>query len=169
MYREQGQEVDYIDARNSYDPKEPWHEHIRMDDNGELVIPVSEVYNVMIENEQLRQTLYYNQTSENNVFANQIINNSNITKGVVRTEVKKVASNHSVTEKDLYNYMYDIAKTMFYIELPKHTNESKLTQYWRAGALPLLFMVVRLYDVVAHNYKHAQKFAKLPENKPIKF
>jgi hypothetical protein len=114
----------------------------------------------MIENEHLRQMLYYNQTSETNVFANQIVNQLNITKGVIRQKIKDVASKHHINEKDLYNHMYRIATNIYFVELPKHTNESKLTQYWRAGALPLLYMIVDLYDNVAWSFKTAQKIPK---------
>ena len=75
------------------------------------VVPVSDVEHIMVENEELRNTLYTEQCTLSNHVSRMIIYYSKASTGEIVKHIKGMSRQHGIPIKDLYDILYKKANS----------------------------------------------------------
>lgn len=153
-----GQVVDY-DKRVAYYVVDRYANRVFEDQDGEPAMKLEDVEALIIENEQLKDTLYHKESEHYTKSAESIRDNvdqstSNILRiiNLIEAETKK-----TLTGKDCFNIIYKLMAFEYNIdfkECPAHT--SKLNWLWENGYAPHMSMYANLLlSLVRHWKRHA--------------
>lgn len=155
----QGDEQDVIDYRVSYSPEVTnWQSKCRLDDNGDVVVPYDVVEQLFVENEMLRETLYINQNSAYSRAVTQIgqltgHSTSHVIKAADRIEN---LSGGILSAKEVYGFLYRIMESNYRVTFKyRKSRESKLQYLWRTGNLPIMSMLIHIFEMFLRNLKAA--------------
>ena len=102
------------------------------------VVPVSDVEHIMLENEELRNTLYTEQCTLSNHVSRQITYYSNLTTSTIKKQIKRISNQHKIPTKDLYDLLFGM--------VPSEDDLVTLQDYWDVGYLPLLSMYAQIME-----------------------
>jgi hypothetical protein len=137
-----------------------WDSKVVIDPETQMAyVPLEEVESIMIENEELRETLY-TQYIEPEERAHETITRmvGNSTSGILN-KIRHIESwsNNAITGKDIFGFIYTIIVNEYHIDLNScPPNKSKLQYIWSIGALPIVsFQVELLYHLVQYQRKMA--------------
>ena len=146
----EGREQDYIDHRTVYCPRELdinkyviWSEDLQ-----DMVVPLDRINEIMLENENLRETLYINQHAEYNRNVKHLYFLMGESTSGVQATVRNIEqlSRGSLKQRDIYKILYDFLSHEFSIAWTVRAHESKLQFLWRIGRLPLVSISARLLE-----------------------
>jgi hypothetical protein len=153
----EGQENEYIDQRTQYDAMETdWSRHVTNGTNGGM-IPVKVVEQIMVENEQLRQTIYANQSYHHSAVLNQLYQNfGHSTSQIIKTADQIEQYTKGVMKaQDCFRFIYQAIEHNFSLGFDlRRKGESKLQYGWRIGLLPIISMYMSaLHSVVMTTFR----------------
>ena len=112
------------------------------------VVPVTDVEHIMIENEELRNTLYTEQCTLSNHVSRMLIYYSKSNTSDVKKQIKSMSIQHNIPIKDLYDLVFSI--------LPKDDDLVTLYDYWSAGCLPILSVHIQIIQYTLDLLKPAE-------------
>lgn len=130
-----------------YDDRVLFHPTLKQEFNVEVgadgitpVIPASDVEQIMLENEELRNTLYTEQCTLSNHISRMLIFYSKSSTGEIKRSVSSISTNHNIPEKDLYKLIFNM--------LPADDDLVTLQDYWREGFLPIISIYIQFVQYV---------------------
>ena len=94
------------------------------------VVPVSDVEHIMLENEELRNTLYTEQCTLSNHVSRQITYYSKSTTSTIKKQINRISYQHNIKQKALYDILFGM--------VPSEDDLVTLQDYWNVGYLPIL-------------------------------
>lgn len=151
--RVHGKEKIYIDPRTEYNPVgEDWHEKIIYDGPNEPMVPYSAVEGLFVENEQLRETLYANQNSQQARALTYIYQSFGQSTKWVNNRVDGIEHklHGALNKQEIYRIVYSLIVNRFEVNLKyAKGGESKIQYLWRLGLLPMVCITVFLFDALA--------------------
>ena len=102
------------------------------------VIPVTDVEHIMLENEELRNTLYTEQCTLSNHISRMISSYNKKSTSEIRRDVNKISKIHNIPAKDLYELLFSM--------LPEDNHLKTLQDYWKEGYLPVVSIYTELIN-----------------------
>lgn len=103
------------------------------------VIPVEDINSIIIENEQLRETLY---TEQNNLHQNlydSIVRNQNASMKTIQSDIRYINSltKGALSERHIYSFIYSLILPQDFKNY-QAPNETILNVCWKLGYLPIM-------------------------------
>ena len=170
----------HIDRRTVPNCNKVWEKDVVID-NGVPYIPLDSVYELLSENEELRETLYHKMTDAQEVAIQKLYAaTGHSTRGVL-DYIKAIerVTNNVLTGKEVFNFIYSELNFKFNCNLSEcPADVSKLQYCWQKGWLPLVsFLVVAFHSNILFMKQMApQEFdawckevikTKKPKNKSV--
>jgi roadblock/LC7 domain-containing protein len=152
--------VKYTDSRIRPDFTEYWEGHY-VEINGERYIKQETADRIIIENHDLRETLYMQESSFEQAAYDRFIVNTKFSTSRLKEWIKNISQIRSyLTEKDIYNLLYSYMANVNDIDFTEcPSTKSKINWLWENGWLPTMLMYINCVSNWFYHFDSLDKAA----------